>query len=719
MLLANFLIVLWLPMDANNSSNKPYFKHIAKLAKPKYLLLVTLAIFYIFGFNHLGQFITADEHFWLPNSGFDRIGNYWNAVQKGEWEKTRINDKPGITLAYTSGIAMLFDNAKGQIISNGTTKHFDPVRTQQINFLYRLPILILSGLFSLFFFWIIRKITDDEWIALWSSIFILLSPILLGMSQIVNPDSLFWIFASASTFSFFAYLKEGEKKTAILAGLFLGLALASKYVSVILFPFFFFMMMAYYVLDFANKNNGREAWRKMIIKNALVYLAVIAAGMTIFALMMPASFVEPKVFYEGTIGFPGMKWIFWTAMVCNGAMLMDAWMNKGRALFVGIEKLSKLKRILPAVVYFVLVATVVFVVVDYLCRNAFINLASIPFDLKQKDSFRDISLIKRYAVEFRALVFALTPLVLFALIFAWIKNIFQKSKHEILIFVLSSFFLIFYAAVLFQGLLVTTRYSIILFPFSMVLAAIAIREFFASSESPDSNKPLAVFASVAALVLALWAMSYFNQTFPTASLAVWFGELAKNKIVSVPLGVVGMGAVYWLAIKSLPWKKILLINNLALSAGIIAISVINIWLVAPFYFSYTNNILPRQYIISGAWGYGGYEAAQYLNSLPNAKNLTVWADVYGVCEFFVGNCTHSHRIDTSKYTIDYYFRSLQSSVSLDFPHAMESKAVWRLNINGRPKSFLKIQKAKPITTASSADSNINSDNVDNADDSGN
>ena len=65
--------------------------------------------------------------------------------------------------------------------------------------------------FFAYSFRIIKKITGNEWIALFSATGILLSPILLGMSQIVNPDSLFWIFASSSFFSFSAYLSAAGK----------------------------------------------------------------------------------------------------------------------------------------------------------------------------------------------------------------------------------------------------------------------------------------------------------------------------------------------------------------------------------------------------------------------------------------------------------------------------------------------------------------------------
>lgn len=681
---------------------KDKFRQNAFLAK--FLLCAALAAYFIFGFCHLADFISADEHFWLPNSGSERIENYWTAIKNGNWKETRINDKPGITLAYAAGIAMLFDDAKGQIIkSDGTFKQFDPARTKQINFLYRLPIFLLSGFFSFFFFWIIRKITGDVWIALWSVSLILLSPILLGMSQIANPDSLFWIFASASIFTFFAFLQRGEKKLAILTGIFLGLGLASKYVSVILFPFFFFMMLTYYLFYFSNWTQNLEEWRRMIIRNSVAYFSILAGGMLLFAILMPASFAEPEIFYLGTIGFPGMEPIFWSAMAINAFLILDAWQNGGRGFHFLLSKTAALKKIAPPVIYAILAAAVIFVLVSYLTRNTFTNLSEIPFDLKRKGVFSNFSLLARFTVEFRALVFALTPLVLFALLFAWIKSIFEKSRQEFLVFTLSSFFLVFYAAVLTQGLLVTARYSIVLFPLSSVLAAIAIREFFLLEKDRYNKKFLPTFFVFTGGLLILHAFSLFFQAYDTVRAGKTLAYYSGLLFLSVPFVIISSAVFAYLCYHFFPWQKIRQIPKFLISAAIIIISIINIWLIKPFYFSYTNDFLPKKYIISGAWGYGGYEAAQYLNSLPDAQNLTVWADSFGVCEFFVGKCIHKTRVNTDKYKIDYYFRSLQATLQMKFPHPMEKDPVWKLHIDDRPQSFLKIQKAKPITNENNAE----------------
>jgi 4-amino-4-deoxy-L-arabinose transferase-like glycosyltransferase len=658
------------------------------------LLGLVLGVYFIFGFYHLTNFISADEHFWLPNSGAERIEEYWKAIREGNWKNTRINDKPGITLAYTSGIALLFDDASGQIVEKDNTfKRFDPERTKKINFLYRLPILLLSGFFSLFFFWIIKKITKDGWIALWSVTGMLLSPVLLGISQIVNPDSLFWIFGSSTLFSFYAFLQERQKKFAILTALFFGLGLASKYVTIIFLPFFFLMMLIFYFFELETWREKRLEFQKFVLGNSLSYLGIILSGFLLFAVLMPASFVELEFFYLGTIGFPGMAPIFWATMVLNLAVIADAWFFKGRGLFYSLEKLRPFKKHISKIVYFILGGTVFFVIINWLTRNSIIDLSDIPFDTKRRDSFSEIAYYRRFIIEFVPLVFSLTPVALFALLFVWLKSFFCEIRLKTFVFVLSTFFLVFYVAVIEQGLLVTVRYSIVLFPFVMVLGAIALSEFFSKKNETESRWLKIVSSIIFSAIGILFILSQIQQTYFDGPLK----KLFVNRVFRNPLSIIAIIFVIWLIAKLVRkyahWQRREKISRVWIFSGLALLNVISLYLCAPFYFSYTNRLLPKSYIISGAWGYGGYEMAQYLNALPDAKNLIVWADSYGLCEFFVGKCIHKEKVDTVKYPIDYYFQSLQATIGMRFPNPKEEDSTKTILINDRPKSFLKLYKA--------------------------
>jgi len=49
--------------------------------------------------------------------------------------------------------------------------------------------------------------------------------------------------------------------------------------------------------------------------------------------------------------------------------------------------------------------------------------------------------------------------------------------------------------------------------------------------------------------------------------------------------------------------------------------------------------LPKNFIVNlKGMGEGSFEAASYLNSLPNAHEMTIWSDKGAVCEAFAGNC---------------------------------------------------------------------------------
>jgi hypothetical protein len=78
----------------------------------------------------------------------------------------------------------------------------------------------------------------------------------------------------------------------------------------------------------------------------------------------------------------------------------------------------------------------------------------------------------------------------------------------------------------------------------------------------------------------------------------------------------------------------------------------------PYYFSYANSLLPSDYVLNlKDMGDGSYQAAQFLNTLPQSENLVIWSDKRGVCTFFSGLCYSN--LDHKEYIegnieFDYY-----------------------------------------------------------------
>jgi len=544
--------------------------------KKIYWLLIPLVIYFLFGLHHLTQFETADEHYWFYEANGSRISRYWDSIALGNWAGTRINDKPGVTLALVSGIGLPLE--RNFDFENLTSAE----RMEKINLYYRLPQLVFIGLFSLVFFWLIKKVTENEWIALLSSSLILLSPILLGIAQIVNPDSLVWVFSTAAILSFLAYLKDEENKFIPLAAFFFALALLSKYVAVILMPFFFFIAALHFIYSHEKWRADHISLRRKLLKFLLATAGIMLGGLLIFSLLMPAVLTDISYLYEGTIGFKQSSpvYLFLIFIAFNIGLILDALILKSKTLVWFLGKTGKIKIYLPKAVFFFMGAVFLLTLANWSLDNLF-DVKNLDFDLGRDSKFKKLDIAQKIILELRPIVFSLTPLVLFSLIFSWFRAAFKKSKLEWVMLVLTLFFIFYYAAVIQQGLLVHIRYSSMLYPLAIVISAIGLYEIFA-------------------------------------------------------------------------WKKLERINKFGVFIAIVAISAISLWLIKPFYFNYTSGLLAKNRTIAGAWGYGGYEAARYLNSIPNAQNLTIWADYWGVCNFFRGKCIQLSSIKKNAYYQDVF-----------------------------------------------------------------
>ncbi len=587
--------------------------------------IFTYVIYFSFGFHHLSEFITADEHLWL----YKRIPQYWHSLADGNFKGTRINDKPGVTTALISGIGMLWENNPENFDSGD---YFPPDETrrekmEKMLFKFRLPVLIFNGFFALYFYWIIKKITGNIWISLLSFSLILLSPILLGISQIVNPDSFLQIFLPAAILTFLAFLITKEKKFIFLTGLMLAFSLLSKYSATILYPFFFLLIILYYL--FCKKDFEKAIEKKEVLYYLAGYCAIVVISMAIFAVFMPASFVKPDYLLSGTINYPGLMNIMIPVFVTSALMIADSFFFRSRYLNLIMGVARPAKKYFQFLLFAFIALVFLINLADYNFLGDALKLNLMPFDARQDDEFAEkISLAKKILLEFRQLVFSIQPFALIVLLWLWIKGSFKKIPYNFLVLCLSLFIIVYYAGVISKNLLANIRYSISLYPLIMVLGAVGIWDIF---------------------------------------------NVIKKKF-----------------------------NPAWILLGAIFLSAASLWLTKPFYFNYTNSLLPEKYIITGAWGYGGYEAAEFLNNLPDAQNLTAWSDYGGVCEFFSGSCVSAYKYNPEIHKINYYVITRRGTIVVRQKGAPEKilagSPVWELDINNRPENFVKIYKAEDLET---------------------
>jgi hypothetical protein len=132
--------------------------------------------------------------------------------------------------------------------------------------------------------------------------------------------------------------------------------------------------------------------------------------------------------------------------------------------------------------------------------------------------------------------------------------------------------------------------------------------------------------------------------------------------------------------------------------------------ITPFPLSYASALLPRAYHIDiKDMGPGSYEAAAWLNALPDAATLTVWTDKDGVCKFFVGSCRRGfgnyeklryEELDyivvssgresrTSKMIGGQVANGRQDVIRFDLFYQRTDPA-FEVRVNGRPSHFVKV-----------------------------
>lgn len=492
----------------------------------------------------------------------------------------------------------------------------------------------MNGLILLLLFFLITKITNP-WIALWATTLAALSPILLGISQIVNPDSLLWSFGAAAIFSFLALLKsEGEKlekKFLWLTLFFTGLAILTKYVALILLPFFLVLTVFRFL---ATEAADSAALSRLLKRDILSWIIIVIGSILVLCLFLPALLLDSKYLAEFLMAIPDKEGLIFFGGGLFALLYIDTFALKSRLLFAIRKAIASLSVILRMVPFFFLTLFIGLIITRSLVPDWSI-FALIPFDIKDLSDARYYTALpnffEAFVLEWNPLVFSLTPVALvgFAALLITL-SITAKRAYAFLAYSFLFFLLLYSVLLIYSNILSTPRYSILLYPLFALLAA-----------------------------LGIWHIAerfLWPHTKLVATLIIFLGSLAS----------------------------------------LVAIS--------PFYFNYTNVLLPKSALINDAWGYGSYEAAQYLNTLPGAENLTVWSDYYGTCEFFVGHCLTAYTFDKETIHPDYYVLTRRGQIRyMSRYERWEVKSgltaykyysildpAWQLLIGDRPGNFIKV-----------------------------
>ena len=473
------------------------------------IILMFLCIFassFYFGFERLRNFSGVDEPYW----SYDRVPKFWNALKTMQWKKTHLCDKPGIAIAAVSGTGLAFDNEDFYSIKELQSLRYKPKTPEQLQrienlyFHLRLPVFLFTLAILPLFYFLIKKLLGQN-TAIFATIFIGLSPILLGISLIVNSDSMLWILTGLSTLSLFVFLKNDQKKYLILSGFLLGLSVITKYVANILFVYFFLIFLMEYFL-YAHQKMEIGPYLKKALLN---YFTLFAVAMVSAFAFFPATWVKISILIKYTVGHPvfSSTWPLYVGII--GLLALDILIFKTKFSRIIFDFFTKHREILIKIFGTIFLALVAIVFLHVFAK---INIFDIQGLIASPKGIGSGNFVQRYGgailADIYSLIFSISPLVLFFFLFS-IFGLFRKKKElerkSITIFYIIIFILIFYLGSAANSVITTVRYQIMTYPLVFVLAAIGISSFL-EIEKVKKFVPniVAIVATFLLLVLSLF-----------------------------------------------------------------------------------------------------------------------------------------------------------------------------------------------------------------------
>ena len=608
------------------------------------IFLAIVAASFYFGFHRLESYSGVDEPLW----SYGRVPQFWNAIQKMKWKSTTLCDKPGVTLAAISGIGLNWVNGDPTKLGDLRYAPKTPQDLQALRGLYfdlRLPVYLFTLAMLPVFYWLIKRLLGKQ-IARASIIFIGLSPVLLGISLMINADAVLWSLIPLALLSFLIYQKENNRNFLYLSGFLLGLALIDKYIANILFLFFFGLIFLKYI--FEDDARGAEKYFKKAFAD--FGLLILVSSVTIFA-FFPAVWVKPKILLDVTIyskAFYKTWRIFFALLILAAA---DTYLLKSKIIGLICNPIRARKNWLRGAVYAIALALMAFVLLNTYSGMKFFDFQPVfnfpTLELKQINARFGEPLIIMLS-SFYPLLFSLIPVAAILFVFAVVRSFARRmEKNESLqVFYLLMFILFYYLGSAASGVSPTPRYQIVLYPVASIIAAIGLSHFL---DMKSLKKYFSSARSRAAVLLILFAVS------------IW-----------------------------------------------------SLFSIKPFYLSYTSDLLPKQDILDlRNMGDGSWEAAQYLNSLPDAKNIKVWADEGGVCEAFMGACSDTLKPNQLNTNFDYFVVSagreaksirmaqtrltkLNGAIEVGSLYSETNPCKFKLNVGGRSGNFVKVMKADSL-----------------------
>lgn len=469
--LTGFYLLLWALffVETKNNFNSPKKINPSKWLKNQGLvtftiLFMALSTFGYFATNKIENYAGVDEPLWT----FDRIPYFWKNVGEMDWKNTSISDKPGITVVEITGIGLLFNNP----LEYAKLDNFDPQKDiRQMNKFFRLPLVIFCLLSLILFYIFIQELLNKK-AALISTIFIATSPMLIGMSRIINPDAILWVLAPLATLTYLIFLKKETRFWLYLSGILLGLAILTKYVANILYIFFFGLIFLEYLFK-TKKENLVQYLKKSFVQ----FFSVVLVSLVTFFILFPETWVNLGKLFTGTILSQAFIAVAPLFIILFLFLITDIFILKNKLTRPIFNFFFKNKVYLS---FFIVALFSLFIIFTFL--NTYLEMRWVNFEeilSSPKTSYRFNSFLTIFSANFYPLIFASLPIVILGLvmaIFSFLKNKREKNLENKIIFYFILFILLYYFASTYNAVVSTIRYQVILYPLLLIISALGINQ---------------------------------------------------------------------------------------------------------------------------------------------------------------------------------------------------------------------------------------------------
>lgn len=193
--------------------------------------LLVISLISLLSLYRLGtDMFNEDAHLWL-----DRSVSFTRALVKGDLQGTFQDPKPGVPVMFLTGTSV-----EGLLRLYEYKFGFRPLfytydTFSYINFAAKLPLVALNIAFLIVFYFIVKKLFNDN-VGLLATGILGFQPFYLANSRFLHVDSTLTIFMNLSFLLYVYGFHTKQKKWVILSAVAAGLALLTKTQALFLFP---------------------------------------------------------------------------------------------------------------------------------------------------------------------------------------------------------------------------------------------------------------------------------------------------------------------------------------------------------------------------------------------------------------------------------------------------------------------------------------------------